>query len=62
MTAVSGLPNIAAERTIAAARVLLAATALFAIWLDSAEPARFVSESYALHSAYVAYMPSSSRA
>ena len=43
------------ERAIALARVVLGASGLFAIWLDPAEPARFVAVTYALHVAYVAY-------
>jgi signal transduction histidine kinase len=43
------------ERTIAAARVILAASSLFAIWADPAEPARYVQVTYSLHAAYVAY-------
>jgi len=44
-----------AERTIALARVGLALSTLFAVWLDPAEPARIVEITYALHLAYVAY-------
>jgi len=44
-----------AERTIAAGRVALAMSSLFAVWLDPAEPARFAQASYELHFAYVAY-------
>src|ERR1700687_3109747 len=44
-----------AERTIALARVGLAMSALFAVWLDPAEPARIVEITYALHLFYVAY-------
>jgi signal transduction histidine kinase len=44
-----------AERTIAAGRVALALSSLFAVWLDPAEPARFAQVSYELHFAYVAY-------
>ena len=47
--------RVQAERTIAAARVLLAASSLFAIWLDPAEPERFVQLTYALQIAYVVY-------
>ena len=43
------------ERPIAVLRVVLAATSLFAIWLDPAEPARFVQTTYSLHAAYLAY-------
>jgi len=44
-----------AERTIAAGRVALAASSLLAVWLDPAEPARFVQFTYGLHFAYAAY-------
>jgi signal transduction histidine kinase len=43
------------ERTIAVSRVVLAATSLFAIWLDPAEPARYVAPTYSLHAIYVLY-------
>src|ERR1700730_10192413 len=43
------------ERTIAVSRVVLAATSLFAIWLDPAEPARYVAPTYSLHAIYVIY-------
>ena len=36
-------------------RVVLAATSLFAIWLDPAEPARFVTITYTFHTIYFAY-------
>lgn len=48
-------PPSQTERTIAAARVVLAASGLFAVWLDPAEPVRFVEATYTLHSAYVLY-------
>lgn len=44
-----------AERTIAAARAVLACASLFAIWLDPSEPAQFAALTYTLHSAYVTY-------
>jgi signal transduction histidine kinase len=44
-----------AERTIAAGRVALAASSLFAIWMDPAEPARFAAATYGLHWVYVSY-------
>lgn len=44
-----------AERTIALARVALACTSLFAIWLDPAEPARLAPVTYTLHAIYVTY-------
>ena len=37
-----------AERTIAAGRVALAASSLFAVWIDPAEPARFAQATYGL--------------
>src|SRR5262245_62173940 len=48
-------PRSQTERTIAAARVVLAASGLVAIWLDPAEPARYVALAYALHASYVVY-------
>lgn len=47
--------QIHAEWTISIARVALAATALFAVWLDPAEPARYATLTYALHWIYVGY-------
>jgi len=44
-----------AERTIAVARVALAAFSTYAIWLDPAEPARFTQLTYVLHLGYIAY-------
>jgi len=44
-----------AERTIAASRVALAASSLFAVWLDPADPTRFAQATYALHFIYVTY-------
>lgn len=44
-----------AERTIAVARVALAVSSLFAIWLDPAEPTRYAQVTYALHAIYVGY-------
>ena len=43
------------ERTIASARVVLAATGLFALWLDPADPARFLGLTYSVHSGYLVY-------
>ena len=37
------------------ARIILGGSGLFAVWLDPAEPARFVAATYALHGAYVVY-------
>src|SRR5439155_29692 len=48
-------PRSQTERTIAAARVVLAASGLFAIWLDPAEPARYGALTYTLHAGYVVY-------
>src|SRR4029453_1379086 len=47
--------RVQAERTIAAGRVALAASSLFAVWLDPAEPARFTQVNYGLHLAFVSY-------
>ena len=47
--------RVHAERIIAIARIVLAATALFAVWLDPAEPARYASLTYALYWIYVIY-------
>ena len=47
--------NVRVERPIAAVRVALAATSLFAVWLDPAEPARNVVLTYNLHASYLAY-------
>lgn len=44
-----------AERLIAAARLGLASVALFAIWLDPTEPARFARPTYLLLWAYVVF-------
>src|SRR5438552_1186714 len=48
-------PRSQTERTIAVARVALAGSGLFAIWLDPAEPARYVEATYTLHAIYVLY-------
>jgi hypothetical protein len=47
--------RVRAERAIAAARVVLGISSLFAVWLDPAEPAHFVQLTYALHALYVGY-------
>jgi signal transduction histidine kinase len=47
--------RVQSERTIAIARVVLAATALFAVWLDPAEPARNAELTYTLYWVYVLY-------
>jgi hypothetical protein len=47
--------RIQTERTIALARIVLAAASLFAVWLDPAEPTRYVQLTYALHSFYLLY-------
>ena len=47
--------RLQAERTIAAGRVALAASSLFAVWLDPGEPARFAQATYELHFAFVTY-------
>lgn len=43
------------ERTIAVARVALASTALFAVWLDPAESTVYADETYALYWVYLFY-------
>lgn len=43
------------ERLIGTARVALAASSLFGIWLDPSEPARFVHLTYTLHVVYLGY-------
>ena len=43
------------ERTIVTARVVLAASSLFAVWLDPNEPERYVVPTYTLHSIYAIY-------
>jgi signal transduction histidine kinase len=47
--------RVQSERTIAIARVVLAATALFAVWLDPAEPAQYAGLTYTLYWFYVVY-------
>jgi signal transduction histidine kinase len=47
--------RVHAERPIAATRVLLATASLFAIWLDPAEPERYVEATYTLLIVYVVY-------
>ena len=46
-------PIARAERFIAAARLVLAAGSLIAIWLDPSSPAKYVGVTYAVLSAYV---------
>ena len=48
-------PTSRSERLIAAVRVVLAASSLFAVWLDPSEPARHAEVAYALLAAYLAY-------
>ena len=43
------------ERAIVMARMVLAASSLFAVWLDPNEPARYVIPTYTLHSIYAVY-------
>jgi signal transduction histidine kinase len=43
------------ERTIVIARVALAASSLFAVWVDPSEPARYVIPTYTLHAIYAVY-------
>lgn len=47
--------RLQAERTIAIARVVLAGTALFAVWLDPADPMHYVGLTYTLYWVYVVY-------
>lgn len=48
-------PRLRSERLIAVARIALAITSVFAIWIDPAEPARFAQLTYSLHWVYVVY-------
>lgn len=48
-------PQSRAERLIAGGRVVLAASSLFAIWLDPSEPAKYARIAYSLLAAYVVY-------
>jgi signal transduction histidine kinase len=48
-------PQSRAERLIAAGRVVLAVSSLFAVWLDPAEPAKYADVAYSLLVAYVVY-------
>src|SRR6187402_1897948 len=43
------------ERIVAGARVALAVSSLFAVWLDPFEPGRYAELTYSLHGIYVAY-------
>src|SRR4026209_2893381 len=43
------------EGVIALTRIVLGASGLFAVWLDPAEPARYVEATYGLHFVYLAY-------
>jgi signal transduction histidine kinase len=47
--------RVQSEQTIAFARVVLAATALFAVWLDPPSPPEYASLAYSLHWVYVIY-------
>jgi signal transduction histidine kinase len=44
-----------AERLIASGRIVLAASSLFAVWLDPSEPAKYAEIAYGLLAAYLAY-------
>ncbi|MEP7010334.1 MAG: histidine kinase [Acidobacteriota bacterium] len=48
-------PHNRAERLIAAGRVTLATSSLFAVWLDPSEPANYAAVAYALLALYVVY-------
>src|SRR5262249_53343865 len=43
------------EQAIAMARLVLAGASLFAVWLDPAEPTRYIQLTYTLHAIYVVY-------
>ena len=43
------------ERTIVVARLVMAASSLFAVWLDPTEPDRYLVPTYTLHSIYLVY-------
>jgi signal transduction histidine kinase len=43
------------EQLIAMARIALAGSSLFGIWLDPAEPARYADLTYTLHAVYLTY-------
>lgn len=49
------LPRLRPERLIAAGRVVLAASSLFAVWLDPHEPTRHPDLAYGLLAAYLGY-------
>jgi signal transduction histidine kinase len=53
--AVFPLSRVHAERIIASARVVLAVTALFGVWLDPAEPAQYAALTDTLYQIYIAY-------
>jgi signal transduction histidine kinase len=48
-------PRSRSERLIAGVRVVLAASSLFAVWLDPSEPAKYAGIAYSLLAAYLAY-------
>src|SRR5262245_2656989 len=48
-------PQGRAERLLAASRALLASFALFAVWLDPNEPAKYAAFTYSLMASYVGY-------
>ncbi len=48
-------PQSLAERLIASGRIVLAASSLFAVWLDPSEPAKYASIAYGLLVAYLGY-------
>jgi signal transduction histidine kinase len=48
-------PQSRAERLIAGGRVVLAASSLFAVWLDPSEPSKFAGIAYSLLVSYVVY-------
>jgi len=48
-------PRMRPERLIAAGRVVLAVSSLFAVWLDPDEPIRYATVAYGVLLAYVLY-------
>lgn len=48
-------PQSRAERLIAGGRVVLAASSLFAVWLDPSEPSKYAGIAYSLLVSYVVY-------
>src|SRR6202140_5789865 len=55
MSPIRQFPRSQTERTVAVARVAVAGSGLFALWLGPAELERDVAAAYALHSLYALY-------